>query len=150
MRASRAVPTRRFVGTALRAFAHPTCPRCSRPRRPGRRLLPRSRPHADHCERRRGRLRPLCAHRAPCPRVVSWARRFAPLPTLLVLAAPARADPVEDFYRGRDLTLIIASGVAGGYDPYARIARRAHASFRGHGASRLCPPYLSSLLPPAP
>jgi tripartite-type tricarboxylate transporter receptor subunit TctC len=37
---------------------------------------------------------------------------------------PARAEPVEDFYRGRDLTLIIASGVAGGYDTYARVFAR--------------------------
>jgi tripartite-type tricarboxylate transporter receptor subunit TctC len=50
------------------------------------------------------------------------------LPTLLFLAAlcalSARADPVEDFYRGRDITLIIASGVAGGYDTYARVFAR--------------------------
>ena len=47
------------------------------------------------------------------------------LPTLLLLASlPARADPVEDFYRGRDITLIIASGVAGGYDTYARVFAR--------------------------
>ena len=64
------------------------------------------------------------AHCAPCPRFVSWARRFAPLPTLLVLTSLARADPVEDFYRGKDLTLIIASGVAGGYDTYARVFAR--------------------------
>src|SRR5262249_51910427 len=62
----------------------------------------------------------------PCPRVHSWARRFAPLPTLLLLLAPlpARAAPVEDFYRGKALTLIIASGVAGGYDTYARVVAR--------------------------
>jgi tripartite-type tricarboxylate transporter receptor subunit TctC len=43
---------------------------------------------------------------------------------LALLTFPARADPVEDFYRGRDITLIIASGVAGGYDTYARVFAR--------------------------
>ena len=43
---------------------------------------------------------------------------------LVMLALSARADPVEDFYRGRDITLIIASGVAGGYDTYARVFAR--------------------------
>jgi len=42
----------------------------------------------------------------------------------LLIAPVARADPVEDFYRGRDITLIIASGVAGGYDTYARVFAR--------------------------
>ena len=43
-----------------------------------------------------------------------------------VLLAPlsAHAESVEDFYRGRDITLIIASGVAGGYDTYARVFAR--------------------------
>jgi len=41
-----------------------------------------------------------------------------------LLATPVRADPVADFYRGRDITLIIASGVAGGYDTYARVFAR--------------------------
>jgi tripartite-type tricarboxylate transporter receptor subunit TctC len=45
------------------------------------------------------------------------------LATLLALP-DARAEPVEDFYRGRDITLIIASGVAGGYDTYARVFAR--------------------------
>jgi tripartite-type tricarboxylate transporter receptor subunit TctC len=41
-----------------------------------------------------------------------------------LLALPARAETVADFYRGRDITLIIASGVAGGYDTYARVFAR--------------------------
>lgn len=32
-----------------------------------------------------------------------------------------RADPVEDFYRGRTVTLVIGYSVAGGYDTYARV-----------------------------
>ena len=32
----------------------------------------------------------------------------------------ARADPVADFYRGKDVRLIISASVGGGYDVYAR------------------------------
>jgi tripartite-type tricarboxylate transporter receptor subunit TctC len=49
--------------------------------------------------------------------------RFGILAALLA-PLPARAESVEDFYRGRDITLIIASGVAGGYDTYARVFAR--------------------------
>jgi tripartite-type tricarboxylate transporter receptor subunit TctC len=42
-----------------------------------------------------------------------------------VLAADcARADPVEDFYRGRTVTLIVGYSVGGGYDAYARVLAR--------------------------
>jgi len=34
--------------------------------------------------------------------------------------APARADEVADFYRGKELRLIIGASVGGGYDVYAR------------------------------
>src|SRR6202162_3865328 len=34
--------------------------------------------------------------------------------------APARADSVADFYRGKELRLIIGASVGGGYDIYAR------------------------------
>ncbi len=43
---------------------------------------------------------------------------------LTSLAPPARADSIADFYRGKDITLIVASGVAGGYDTYARVFAR--------------------------
>jgi tripartite-type tricarboxylate transporter receptor subunit TctC len=36
----------------------------------------------------------------------------------------ARADGVEDFYRGRSMTLIVSSGVGGGYDTYGRMLAR--------------------------
>jgi tripartite-type tricarboxylate transporter receptor subunit TctC len=36
------------------------------------------------------------------------------------LATPVLADPIEDFYRGRNLTLVIGYTAAGGYDIYAR------------------------------
>jgi tripartite-type tricarboxylate transporter receptor subunit TctC len=39
----------------------------------------------------------------------------------LARVAPVRADPVEDFYRGRTLRLLIGYGPGGGYDLYGRI-----------------------------
>ena len=36
----------------------------------------------------------------------------------------ARADPVADFYRGKQISMIIPSGVGGGYDLYARFLAR--------------------------
>src|SRR5262245_57817626 len=51
---------------------------------------------------------------------------------LLVLAlafalstpSPARADAVSDFYKGKDVRMIISSTVGGGYDIYARLIAR--------------------------
>jgi tripartite-type tricarboxylate transporter receptor subunit TctC len=40
---------------------------------------------------------------------------------LLALIRPAAADDVEDFYRGKTLTLVISYSVGGGYDLYARV-----------------------------
>ena len=39
-------------------------------------------------------------------------------------ASPARADSVEDFYRGKNVTLVIGYSVGGGYDLYARTIAR--------------------------
>jgi tripartite-type tricarboxylate transporter receptor subunit TctC len=38
-----------------------------------------------------------------------------------MLIAPAQADPVEDFYKGRTVTMIIGLGEGGGYDLSARL-----------------------------
>jgi tripartite-type tricarboxylate transporter receptor subunit TctC len=43
---------------------------------------------------------------------------------ILGLGRPARADNVEDFYRGRTLTMVISYSVGGGYDLYARLLAR--------------------------
>jgi hypothetical protein len=43
---------------------------------------------------------------------------------LAVAAVPLRAEPVADFYRGKQISLIIPSGVGGGYDLYARFLAR--------------------------
>src|SRR3984957_20258182 len=37
------------------------------------------------------------------------------------LATPAQADPVEDFYRGKTLRMLIGYGPGGGYDIYGRV-----------------------------
>src|SRR5689334_9200272 len=38
-----------------------------------------------------------------------------------VLALPAQADPVEDFYKGKTITLIAGYSSGGGFDLYSRI-----------------------------
>jgi tripartite-type tricarboxylate transporter receptor subunit TctC len=42
----------------------------------------------------------------------------------LAAAAPARADDVADFYRGRSIALIIGYSAGGGYDAYGRTVAR--------------------------
>jgi tripartite-type tricarboxylate transporter receptor subunit TctC len=45
--------------------------------------------------------------------------------TIALLAAPgARADAVADFYKGRNVNLIVSYGPGGGYDVYARVLAR--------------------------
>jgi tripartite-type tricarboxylate transporter receptor subunit TctC len=41
-----------------------------------------------------------------------------------LLAAPAQADDVADFYKGKRVTLIVSYGPGGGYDVYARVLSR--------------------------
>ena len=57
-------------------------------------------------------------------RVVKLCARLPALAAaliLLIIAHPARADAVADFYKGRTLTVYIASGPGGGYDAYGRL-----------------------------
>lgn len=42
----------------------------------------------------------------------------------LILAQPAAADPVADFYKGKSITLTVGTGPGGGYDTYARVIAR--------------------------
>jgi tripartite-type tricarboxylate transporter receptor subunit TctC len=44
--------------------------------------------------------------------------------SLACLAAPAFADDVADFYRGKQISLVIGYGPGGGYDLYARLLGR--------------------------
>src|SRR5215208_4099717 len=41
-----------------------------------------------------------------------------------ISAAPALADPVADFYKDKTISLIISTGVGGGYDRTARALAR--------------------------
>src|SRR5262249_37606902 len=43
---------------------------------------------------------------------------------LLAFTCPAGADDVENFYRGRTLSVVISYSVGGGYDLYARVLAR--------------------------
>ena len=43
---------------------------------------------------------------------------------LTFTAAPARADTVADFYKGKTVTLIVGYGTGGGYDVFARLLAR--------------------------
>lgn len=47
----------------------------------------------------------------------------------LALAAPAVADPVADFYKGKQLELLIGFTAGGGYDVYARLVVRHMAKY---------------------
>jgi tripartite-type tricarboxylate transporter receptor subunit TctC len=53
-------------------------------------------------------------------------RQALPAAALLLLftAHVARADPVEDFYRGRQVSLVISTDVGGGYDAVGRMFAR--------------------------
>ena len=68
---------------------------------------------------------------------VSGGRTFAlGLACATLLMAPgALADPVEDFYRGKQITMLVGSGAGGGYDAYARVfARHVSKYIPGHPA----------------
>ncbi|MCZ6638289.1 MAG: hypothetical protein O7C66_08870 [Alphaproteobacteria bacterium] len=43
---------------------------------------------------------------------------------LSVSSAPAKADPISDFYKGKRMTMIVGFSPGGGYDRYARLTAR--------------------------
>jgi len=49
---------------------------------------------------------------------------FAAAVALTVSAQPSAAAGVEDFYKGRNVAVIIGYSVGGGYDTYARLLAR--------------------------
>ncbi len=51
-------------------------------------------------------------------------RIVAALAALTFTVADARADPVADFYRGKQISLIVGYGTGGGYDVYGRLFAR--------------------------
>src|SRR5262249_42624165 len=51
----------------------------------------------------------------------SLRRGLVPVGTLVLLgAASARADPIEDFYKGKTMTIVTSTGVGGPFDMTAR------------------------------
>src|SRR6187549_3777197 len=40
---------------------------------------------------------------------------------ILLFVVPAQAEPIEDFYRGKTLRMLIGYGPGGGYDIYGRL-----------------------------
>ena len=52
----------------------------------------------------------------------SWIRRGPARRCGSCLTGAARADAVEDFYKGKTITLFVGAGVGGSYDMYARAA----------------------------
>jgi tripartite-type tricarboxylate transporter receptor subunit TctC len=53
------------------------------------------------------------------------SRRWAAALVAMALTTPhARADAVDEFYRGKQITLIVGYGPSGGYDLYARLLSR--------------------------
>jgi tripartite-type tricarboxylate transporter receptor subunit TctC len=58
--------------------------------------------------------------------MVSWTlvRVAAPAFVMVALSAPAVADPVADFYKGKQLTVIVGSASGGDYDMWARMISR--------------------------
>jgi tripartite-type tricarboxylate transporter receptor subunit TctC len=57
-----------------------------------------------------------------------WTRQLLILATALCLPGQVLAQPVEDFYRGKRLTVYVGSSTGGGTDAYGRVAAR----FIGH------------------
>jgi len=55
---------------------------------------------------------------------VSLMSLLTPIILAGVLPANALAQTVEEFYRGRQITMLVASAVGGGYDTYARVFAR--------------------------
>lgn len=41
-----------------------------------------------------------------------------------ISTVPATADPIEDFYKGKRMTLFVGSNPGGGYDRYGRLVGR--------------------------
>jgi tripartite-type tricarboxylate transporter receptor subunit TctC len=50
--------------------------------------------------------------------------RLAFMLALLIPTVQASAGPVDDFYRGKRLTVLVGFGPGGGYDVYARLLAR--------------------------
>src|SRR5436190_14487479 len=56
----------------------------------------------------------------PCVRIAAWAAAC-----LIAAASPSAAqEPVEAFYKGKQISIVVGSSAGGGYDTYARLLAR--------------------------
>ncbi len=55
---------------------------------------------------------------------MAWNAMAASIEALLALTASARAQSVEDFYRGKTISVLVGFTSGGGYDVYARVLAR--------------------------
>ena len=53
-----------------------------------------------------------------------FARLIATLALELLALSTVRADPIADFYRGKQITLLIRAAPGGNYDAYMRLCGR--------------------------
>jgi tripartite-type tricarboxylate transporter receptor subunit TctC len=53
-----------------------------------------------------------------------WTRLLAAMLALAAASVPAYADTVADFYKGKQINLIVGYGPGGGYDVYGRLVAR--------------------------
>jgi tripartite-type tricarboxylate transporter receptor subunit TctC len=67
--------------------------------------------------------RPFGSSRGVRAAVAAWAGAAA----LAFCAGPATADPIADFYKGKQVQVIVGYGTGGGYDVYARVIARHYA-----------------------
>jgi tripartite-type tricarboxylate transporter receptor subunit TctC len=63
----------------------------------------------------------IVSHRCRCSTSLAVAGVAATALGLAALGTPAKADPVEDFYRGKTIDLVIGFTPGGTYDLYARV-----------------------------
>jgi tripartite-type tricarboxylate transporter receptor subunit TctC len=56
--------------------------------------------------------------------VKRWRRYWLVCALIAIGGAPATADPLADFYRGKTVTIVVSSSAAGGYDTVARAVAR--------------------------
>jgi tripartite-type tricarboxylate transporter receptor subunit TctC len=67
----------------------------------------------------------IAVFRSACPRPLRLAACVAAgLVTAVASVGPCRAQTVEQFYQGRQMTIVVGFNPGGGYDPYARTLAR--------------------------
>jgi tripartite-type tricarboxylate transporter receptor subunit TctC len=60
----------------------------------------------------------------PCTMQLLLCVAHLTLISSLLASVPSRADPLTDFYKGKQINLVVGYGTGGGYDVYARLLAR--------------------------